>query len=323
MKKGLIKFLKIGIPIGIGVALIWYSLSSMGADSRAALWENIKAADPFWVGISLVLGFVSHFLRAYRWKYLLEPLGCHPKLSNSFMAVMVAYVANLGIPRSGEVLRAVTISRYEKVRFEQAFGTIISERVADLVLLMLVVATAFFLQSGNLLNYFESQNVNPLWAVAALVVGFAGLLIALRIIRSSKLRWVQKINNFLLGILDGTKSILKMKNKGAFIFQTLLIWTFYVLMFWVIKYAVPNMEETPWGTVMVAFVAGSFSMSTTNGGLGIFPYPLIIGAVFAFSGIPQEQGEAYGWVIWGSQTALNIIIGGASFLLLPILNPKK
>lgn len=323
MNKILLKFLKIGIPIGIGVALIWYSLSSMGADSRAALWTNIKAADPFWVGVSLVLGFVSHFIRAFRWKYLLEPLGCHPKLRNSFMAVMVAYVANLGIPRSGEVLRAVTIARYEKVRFEQAFGTIISERVADLVLLMLVVGTAFMLQSGNLLNYFESQNVNPLWAILLLVIGFAGLLIALRIIRKSKLRWVQKVNTFLLGILDGTKSILAMKNKGAFIAQTLMIWTSYVLMFWVIKYAVPGMDETPWGTIMVAFVAGSFSMSTTNGGLGIFPYPLIIGAIFAFSGIPQEQGEAYGWVIWGSQTLLNIVIGGASFLLLPILNPKK
>lgn len=323
MKKGLLKFLKVGIPIGIGVALIWFSLSKMGPDSRAALWENIKTADPFWIGVSLLLGFVSHFIRAYRWKYLLEPLGCHPRLANSFMAVMVAYVANLGIPRSGEVLRAVTIARYEKVRFEQAFGTIISERVADLILLITVVATAFALQSGNLLNYFESQQVNPLWAVLAIAIGFAGLLIAIRVVRYSKNRLLQKINTFLLGILDGTKSILKMKRKGAFIFQTLLIWIFYILMFWVIKYAVPNMEETPWGTIMVAFVAGSFSMSTTNGGLGIFPYPLIIGAVFAFSGIPQEQGEAYGWVIWGSQTVLNIIIGGASFLLLPILNAKK
>lgn len=83
------------------------------------------------------------------------------------------------------------------------------------------------------------------------------------------------------------------------------------------------MQDTPWGTILVAFVAGSFSMSTTNGGLGIFPYPIVVGAIFVFSGIPQEQGEAFGWIIWGSQTLLNIIVGGLCFILLPILNPKK
>ena len=90
-------------------------------------------------------------------------------------------------------------------------------------------------------------------------------------------------------------------------------------MFWMIKFAVPGMESTPLGVILVAFVAGSFSISTTNGGLGIFPYPIVVGAIFVFSGISQEQGEAFGWVVWGSQTALNIVVGGLCFLAIPWL----
>ncbi len=323
MNKQLSTILKVVIPVGIGIALILYSLNSMNAQVREALWNNIKEANIFWIGVSLALGFASHFLRAYRWKYLLEPLGCYPRLHNSFMAVMIAYLANLGIPRSGEVLRGVTISRYEKISFQKAFGTIISERVADLVLLLLVVATAFFLQSGNLLNYFEQQQINPLLSTGVVLVGLALFIVFLKLIKGSKHKLIQKINGFLSGIMEGIKSILSMRQKGAFIFYTVLIWVLYILMFWVVKFAVPGMQDTPWGTIMVAFVAGSFSMSTTNGGLGIFPYPIVVGAIFVFSGIPQEQGEAYGWVIWGSQTILNIIVGGLCFIMLPILNPKK
>ncbi|MEP2936293.1 MAG: lysylphosphatidylglycerol synthase transmembrane domain-containing protein [Gilvibacter sp.] len=322
MKKPIGIFLKTAIPILIGVVLIYYSISKMTPESRSMLWENIKNADPYWIGLSLLLGFISHSLRAYRWKYLLEPLGCKPRYTVSFVAVMIAYLANLGIPRSGEILRAVTLSNYEGLSFEKSFGTIISERVADLVMLLLVVGSAFFMQSGNLLNYLEQQDVNVFATLGIVALGLLLLVGFLRLIRRSQNKWLVKINGFLQGILEGIGSILKMKNKGWFILHTFLIWGIYLLMFWVIKFAIPGMEFTALGTILVAFVAGSFSISTTNGGLGIFPYPIVVGAVFVFSGISQEQGEAFGWVIWGSQTALNIVIGGLSFLLLPLLTKR-
>jgi len=311
------------VPILIGVGLIWYSLSSMSEDSRQTLWQNIKNANPYWVALSLSLAVLSHFSRAYRWKFLLEPLGYKPKLMNRFLAVMVAYIANLGIPRSGEVLRGATLSTYEGVPFQKAFGTIISERVADLVMLMIIIGMAFFSQSGNMLNYFEEYNINPFLPIAILVTLIILFVVFLKLIKYAKNSFLIKVKDFAQGVLEGIKSILYMKKKKEFLFHTFLIWGLYLLMFWVIKFAVPNMEDTSWGIILVAFVAGSFSMSTTNGGLGLFPYPIVVGAIFVFSGIAKEDGEAFGWVIWGAQTILNIILGGISLIILPIYNRKS
>lgn len=320
MSKTLIKILKITAPILIGIALIWYSLSSMSSQARQTLWENIKNANPIWIAISLLLGLLSHLSRAYRWKFMLEPLGCKPRLANSFMAVMVAYLANLGIPRSGEILRGATISNYEDISFQKAFGTIISERIADLIMLMILIAIAFFLQSGNLLNYFEQYQINPFVPIGVLGALTVLAFVFMKLINNAKHPLLLKLKNLSQGLFEGIKSILKMKKKWAFIFHTISIWVLYVFMFWVIKFAITGMASVDWGTILVAFVAGSFSMSTTNGGLGIFPYPIIVGAIFVFSGVPEEQGEAFGWVIWGAQTIFNIFIGGASFILLPIYN---
>lgn len=316
------KILKIVIPIGIGVFLIGYSLNTMSPDSRAILWKNIKNANPLWVAVSLILGLLSHLSRAYRWKFLLEPLGCKPKLANSFMAVMVAYLANLGIPRSGEILRGVTIANYENINFQKAFGTIISERVADLIMLLVLISLAFILQSENLLHYFDENQINPFYPILILAILIILAFAFLRIIKKAKHPFLIKIRDFSEGIIEGVKSILKMEKKGLFIFHTLSIWILYVFMFWVIKFSITGMAEVDWGTIIVAFVAGTFSMSTTNGGLGLFPYPIVVGAVFVFSGVAQEQGEAFGWVIWGAQTLFNIVIGGLCFIMLPIYNRK-
>ena len=137
--KKLINFAKTILPLLLGVFLIWYSLSSASPAEREELWNNILLADLKWVFLSLFFGLLSHASRAYRWKYLLEPMGYRPQFANSFMAVMGGYLANLGVPRSGEVLRGATISTYEDIPFEKAFGTIVSERIADLVMLMLIV----------------------------------------------------------------------------------------------------------------------------------------------------------------------------------------
>ncbi|MEE3149171.1 MAG: lysylphosphatidylglycerol synthase transmembrane domain-containing protein, partial [Bacteroidota bacterium] len=147
--------MKVAIPLGIGILLIYYSLSSATPQERAILWNNIKDAPPVYIAVSLMFGVLSHLSRAYRWQYLLQPMGYHPKLSNRFMAVMAAYLANLGIPRSGELLRGALLTTYEDVPFEKAFGTIISERIADFLMLLLVVGIAIVLQTDTLLGYLQ------------------------------------------------------------------------------------------------------------------------------------------------------------------------
>ncbi|WP_378179550.1 YbhN family protein [Aquimarina sp. SS2-1] len=323
MNPKILKFLKIILPFLLGVFLIWYFLSSATPEYRQELLRNIKNADPFWVTISLLLGILSHLSRAYRWKFLVKPLGFDPKFYNSFMAVMAGYLANLGVPRSGEILRGFTITTYEKIPFEKAFGTIVSERITDLIMLILVTSAAGILQTEYLLNFLEEKNINPLVTLAIILflilIGFLGL----KILQKSSNKWIVKIRNFGMGLLEGMKSIFTMKQKSAFLFHTLLIWFLYVSMFNVIKFAVPNLSDASLGVILVAFVVGSFSMSTTNGGIGILPFPIVVGAVFVFFGYNKSDGEAFGWILWGSQTAINIIVGALSFLFLPILNREN
>lgn len=305
----------------LGVFLIWFSIKNATPLERQELLENIKSANPFFILISMLCGLLSHISRAYRWKYLLEPLGYKPRFLNSFMAVMVAYLANFGIPRSGEVLRGVTISTYEKVPFEKAFGTIISERIADFIMLLFVIAAAMISQTEYLLAYFDENNVNPFFTIAILLGLLTIGVLFLKFIKNSKTPIFKKIKKFAKGLLEGMRSILKMKQKGAFIMHTLFIWGMYLCMFYALIFTVPETSGLPLGVVLLAFVVGSFAISATNGGIGV--YPIAIGACLMLFGISKQGGEAFGWITWGTQTLLIIVIGGLSFLLLPIYNRNK
>lgn len=320
-RKKLIRFAKTILPLLLGVFLIWYSLSTATPKEREVLWNNILLADVKWIILSLFFGFLSHASRAYRWKYLLEPLGYQPKFANSFMAVMGGYLANLGVPRSGEVLRGATISTYENIPFDKAFGTIVSERIADLLMLLLIVIAGLLIQTENLLNYFESQDINPFISIGTVLIAVLIGVFFLKLIRKSQHNIMVKIRDFARGLLEGMRSIIRMKRKKEFIFHTVFIWSMYLLMFYVIKFTIPETTPLSIAGIMAAFIVGSFAISTTNGGIGV--YPIAMGAVLLLFGINQQAGEAFGWIVWGSQTVLVILLGGFSLLFLPIFNQKK
>jgi len=321
LKKKIFRLSKTFLPLLLGIFLIWYSLSSATPLERQELWNNILLADLKWVFLSVFCGILSHLSRAYRWKYLLEPLGYKPRLANSFMAVMGGYLANLGVPRSGEVLRGATISTYENVPFDKAFGTIVSERIADLAMVLLITTFGFLIQTENLINYFENNNINPFLSMGILLVLIIIGVIFLNLVRRSNHPLMIKIRDFARGLLEGMRSIVRMKKKKEFLFHTLFIWTMYLLMFYVIKYAIPETNSLSLAGFMAAFIAGSFAITTTNGGIGV--YPIAMGAVLLLFGINQQAGEAFGWIMWGSQTLMVVILGGLSFLFLPIYNQKK
>lgn len=321
MKKKTIRILKIFVPLLLGVFLVWYSLGSSTPEERQNLWNSINEADKLWIFLSFILGTTSHFLRAYRWKYMLEPMGYTSGVANRFMAVMVAYLANFGIPRSGEVLRAVTLTTYEDIPFEKGFGTIISERVADLLMLMLIIGIAILMQTDELLGYLADQNINPLYTFF-IFLGLVGItVLGLNIVRRSNWTPFEKLKKIARGMLEGMKSILKMKQKGAFIFHTFVIWSLYLLMFFVIKESIPETSTAPAGVIMAAFVVGSFAVSATNGGIGV--YPLAVAGMLMFFGIEKSSAEAFGWISWATQTAVVVLFGGISFILLPLLNNRK
>ena len=153
MNKSLITFLKIAVPLGLGTFLIYYSYSKFTTQQLVEIATYFKKADYIVISLSIIFGILSHVSRAYRWNFMLEPLGYKPKVLNNFMAVYVAYIMNLLIPRSGEVSRAVVVNKYEGVPFDKAFGTIISERVIDVLFLFGFTAIAFVLQFEKLSQY--------------------------------------------------------------------------------------------------------------------------------------------------------------------------
>ncbi len=306
-KKVVLKTLKIILPLTLGVFLMWYWLGGMTPQDRIDLWNTIKNANPLWIAFSFVFALLSHISRAYRWKFMLEPMGYEPKFGNSLAAVMTGYFANTFVLRSGEVLRAIAIQRTDKIPFEKAFGTIVSERIADLIMLFLIMITAIFLQSTALIDLFK-EKTNLISSIISLGVLLLIGIIGLRILKKSSHPFIVKVRNFGLGILEGVKSILSMKKNAAFIFHTLFIWAMYVAMFWIVTLTVPGLQGASSGEILASFVIGAFSMSATNAGMGLYPFAMA--TVFTFFGYADADGNAFGSIIWGTQTIFNIIIGG-------------
>ncbi|MGX1928372.1 lysylphosphatidylglycerol synthase transmembrane domain-containing protein [Flagellimonas sp. 2504JD4-2] len=321
MSSSLKKFLKISIPILIGLGLVFYSYNSTTPEDRVRIVEAIKNADPIWVLLSIFLGILSHISRAIRWNYLLRPMGYKPKLINNVLIILTSYFANTLVLRSGEFLRATALTTYEEVPFEKGFGTIVTERIIDVIMLLLIIAAALLVQTDVILGILEENGIGLVGSLILLLVGVLGLFISIRIIKKSSSKLAIKIKTFLNGLLDGVLSIFKMKRRGAFIFHTFFIWACYVGMFWVIKFTVPETTELPLGAFLVAFVAGAFAMATTNGGLGFFP--IAVAATLMVYGVSENSGKAYGWIMWTAQTLMVVVAGTISFIILPLLNRNR
>jgi len=287
-----------------------------------AIKTSFQTANYWWVGFSLLLGVFSHLSRAYRWQFLLDPLGYKPKFANNVMAVLVAYLVNLIVPRAGEFARATAISKYEHVPFEKAFGTIVSERVADVIMLLSIIALAFFFQTELLSSYlFSDEPSNSNYTIYILVgLGILGLGFFM-LLKKSKNPFVKKIQHFFYGLIQGVVSIFKMKKKWAFIFHTFFIWLMYVLMFYTVTFALPETTHMPFGAIIVGFVVGGLSMALTNGGLGT--YPIFVASAFTLYGIDENAALAFGWIMWTAQTIMVLLFGGLSFLILPIYNKEE
>ena len=240
MKARTKKALKTILPIALGIALVAYSYLITSPEDRSQIVKYIREANPFWVILSLGIGFLSHLSRAIRWNYLLEPLGYTPRIRNNLLLVLSAYFANLGIPRSGEVLRATGLSTYEGVPFQKGFGTIVTERVIDVIMLLLVILMALFSQTNIIAGYLEESGFGLGASIGAILIGVGGLFAILAVLKKSSNPFFLKIREFLRGLLEGVMSIFHMQHKWAFIGHTIFIWTCYVGMFWVIKYTIPE-----------------------------------------------------------------------------------
>ena len=321
--------IKVGISLSLGVFFIWVVWRTLSPSDIESILNSFSIANYWWIVLSVFFGISSHMSRAHRWKYTLEPLGFKPRFWNSFFAVMIGYLLNLAFPRLGEVTRCGVMARYENIPLNNLFGTVIAERVADLIIMIIMTVAIVFLQL-EVLDGLLSDMLGPAWeslsfntiavyvSVILLAGGF-GLYFLFKL--SEKVAFMAKIKHFVLGILDGAKSILTMKQKWGFLFHTLFIWVMYVLMFYVSLLSLPETSNVPILGILAAFVMGGLSIIFVQGGLGV--YPAAIMAVLMLYGVERTDGLALGWIMWTGQTVLLIFIGFISMALLPLYNKKS
>ena len=299
----------------MGVFLIIYTYNQFTQEQLTLITGYFKNANYNYIYLSLLIGLSCFAARAYRWKYTLEHIGHHSPFMLNFFAVCIGYFMNMTIPRSGEVSRALVLKNYRGVPFDKGFGTIISERVVDLVILIFCILGTVALQFETLKEYISGKV--PLEKLL-----FYGLIAGVFFIGSvlfymySNAKWLKKLKIKISGLMEGVLSVFKMRKKWPFLLLSLYIWVCYVLMFYVTIFALKETENISFAVVAISFVIGSLAITFSNSGFGVFP--VAIAAVLNLYGVETVVGTAFGWLVWTSQTAVLIFLGALSFLLLPL-----
>jgi uncharacterized protein (TIRG00374 family) len=319
LNKNIKKALGIILPILLGIYLIWASLKKLSPEDVSAIKESFQIAEYKWIALSLFFASLSHLSRAYRWRFLLEPMGYKVSYINCLLTVALAYFMNLGIPRSGELARAAALSKAENIPFDKTFGSIVAERATDVLMLLVIIGLVFMIQFDYLVSLL-SESFNPTKIIISLIILVAIIITIVVFLKKSTNTFAVKIKKFFGGIGEGLKSILHTPKKWAYFFHTVFIWLMYILMFYVVGFAFPETSNLSLSAIMSAFVIGSLSMMLTNGGIGA--YPLGVQKILGVYGVAKVAGLAFGWMMWTAQTILVIAFGVLAFVLIPIYNSK-
>lgn len=321
MKKQIRKWLTTLIPLLIGIGIIYYQFTTLTQNEIENIKSSFKKADYFYIYVSLIIACIGFWSRAYRWKYALHHLGYKTKFSNNFFTVCVSYLVNLTVPRSGEISRAVLLKKYEDVPFDKAFGTIVAERIVDLLIFFLFVAIGFVSQFEKIYKFLLSKNVSLGSLVLAGIFGFILFIIFILIWIYAEWKIILKLKNKLSGLIEGMSVIFTMKKKWKYLLHSFFIWFTYLIMFYVAIFALPETSKISFDIVVMGFIFGSLAIGFTNGGLGAYPFSIAL--IFSLYGISKDAGIAFGWLVWASQTVLTILLGIISYILLPVLNRHK
>jgi uncharacterized protein (TIRG00374 family) len=282
----------------------------------------------FWIVVSLFLGLISHISRTIRWNLIIEPLGHKPRTLNTFLAVMVGYLMNMALPRMGEISRCGVLSRYEKISFTKLVGTVVLERLVDVVMLLIFLLIVIITQFGQVLKFLSN---NPGVKEKLDKVIFSPILLGAMVLfllilwlsrhKIQKSSAMQKIMGLVNKFIEGFRSIGKIKKKGAFIFHSFLIWFLYYLMTYCVFFSFGFTSHLSPLAGLTVFVLGSFGMvAPVQGGIGAWHFMVIEG--LALYGIAKDNATVYALVAHGSMTLLVIVLGLISMLVLPFVNER-
>lgn len=329
MRKKILSVLKYCIFLGIGIFLVWWQIGKMTDLQKTEFIESLKNIHYVYMIPVIIMAVLSHISRAIRWKILIEPMGYQPSTANSFYTVMCGYFANTFVPRAGEILRCTLLSRYEKIPFTKLVGTVIIERLVDLVSYFIIIVITFLIQIKTVSDFITekikiisgSEQSMPLWIKLAMVAA-AGLVLLLL------LRWllkkyrehslVEKLQKLQHGLKEGFLTILKLKRKRAFFAHSVFIWTMYLLQMYVGFSALSVTSNLGIEAAFSVLSLSTLAMIISPGGIGAFPV-----AVQQVLLIYNLDNISFGWLVWGVNTSIIIVLGILCFGLLIYQNKIK
>jgi glycosyltransferase 2 family protein len=310
--------------LGIGVILLAFAFKGIDLDDFIS---KIKLAKPFWLILSVVASLIAFWSRAYRWNMLIEPLGKKPKLDNTCSALMLGYLANLAFPRLGEVTRCATLNRLEKIHLDSLIGTVIVERIVDVLSLLFCIILIGLLEFDQLITFYQSDPVqeklsgifvlaqSPFFIAGAAIVICTLIFFGIRQKRKNTASPENKFNKLIKGITNGLATIKSLKNPLAFIFHTVLIWIMYYYMSYLCFFSLGATANLSWDAGLLVLVAGGLGMSApVPGGLGTYHF-MVIAALSIFN-ILRDDSIVFATLMLGSQILVVILFGGIAFLYL-------
>lgn len=331
MKKKLGDILKFVVFLGIGIFFIYWFLLKLSAEEKAAIWQSFLSAKWGWVVVVMLVSVLSHFIRALRWRLLFKPLNHYPSVNNTFGAVMVTYLANLAFPRLGEVMRCAMLRTSDKIPMEKSIGTVVTERLIDTMMFLIIVLLGFLLMFKSVKDFLYdslSQKFSSLPTLAGIavagVVALILLFIAYRLFHQKLMRFAfyRKIVEMIHGTVDGVKSILHLGPKAftMFVVYSLMIYFLYIAGGWIILQAFSDTVSLGFQTAFVIYLFGSVGMMISQGGLGA--YPVLVWQALAIYGIGEATGLACGWLLWGAQQVVVVLLGLIYLIYFSLLKKK-
>jgi glycosyltransferase 2 family protein len=314
------------LMLGIGLMLF----AAKKVHLQEVLLEASKMNFSFFL-YSAIMALLAHFSRAVRWRYLIRSFGFNPKLKNVFLSVLFMYFSNLIIPRSGEVARCGTLYKYEKIPVKNLLGTVVVERLFDLLTLVFATLMLLALQldtvrgiySGSSLPDLVSSLLRNRFMVLSALLSIVLFVVVIFLWRKKilGLKIFKKVPGFIQEVRSGFKKVLNLENKVAFLGHTLFIWLMYFLMTYVCFFAYPPTSDLGLSAGFAVFMAGSFGMvAPTNGGIGA--WHLMVGLALSFFGVSDENGVAITQVAFATMTGAVIFFGAVAVIILPFVNKK-
>ena len=326
MKKTLLTILNYLVFLGLGIWIVYHMMHQLTPKQESELVDAIKSINPWYLIPIFFVGFLSHFFRGLRWRYLLETVGSKPSVTNITFAVMIGYITNLALPRAGEVAKCTVLAKYEKVPAHKMIATIVSERAFDIFCLIIIAILAFALQASTISGYVSDkmhlltekiqrhQNV----LIGIIVFLTIAILVLIYVYKRNK---ETKVGLIIKEMSHGVLSIFHMKKRWQFIGYTILIWLMYLGQIYIGLKSLPATVALTPLAALVVLVYGSVGMIITPGGIGA--YPAMVAQVLGVYLIADIPAQAFGWIAWSVQTAIIIILGVISLLLIHPYNRRK